>query len=683
MKALSRIILSFIAVVLLCSISAAQTVPPGYYSYSQILAIADSLAQAYPQICVKKVLGSSVEGHQIFALKISDNPAAEEDEPEILFDGGIHGDEIGGSQNLIMYARTLCKSYNVISLYTDLINTRQIWLLLMVNPDGRENMVRYNGAGVDINRDFGYMWGDGGTSPYAFSQPETKILRNLMLDHRFIVYTNYHSGTEILSYPWSYRPNPSRDNAVIDTLARTYADFSGYNGLLYGQGFNIMYQINGSTKDFQYGSGGLVGWSMEISNDKQPPSSQIQTYYNYNLPSMNEMVKRSGWGIHGTVRDSLSGLPVEAVIWINDLFPVTTKAGTGVFRKYLFPGTYNVTVSANGYIPKTMNNIIVPANGSAEIIMDLAQQPGFYVSRVLGCQMLNSNFLDQGFTPGCIGASNNISYALGRNGTVTVDMGDTIYDGPGNDLRVIEGGTVQKSYYCYASKTMDGPWNLLGAAMSNNDFDLQSSGLSNARYLRITDGGSGAATGAGAGFNLDAIEMLTLPLRANFYAEHRDTCPGALIRFHDITQGPVTDRQWSFPGGTPPVSNERDPLIKYDAVGTYAVGLTVSSGYCSSSRIDTSYIRIEPCPGISESRDQEFILSPNPSDGRIFIDKNSHAFTRITVFDVTGKQCFITDSPAVRQHEFLDLSSLPEGLYLAVIQSGSNVSSKRFVIRRQ
>ncbi len=32
--------------------------------------------------------------------------------------------------------------------------------------------------------------------------------------------------------------------------------------------------------------------------------------------------------------------------------------------------------------------------------------------------------------------------------------------------------------------------------------------------------------------------------------------------------------QWSFPGGTPASSTEVEPLIRYDAVGTYDVSLT-------------------------------------------------------------------------------------------------------------
>ena len=71
-------------------------VPPGYYTYDQIIAIADSLASNFPSICKKVIWGTSMGGRQLAALKISDNAGADETEAEIMFDGGIHGDEIGG-----------------------------------------------------------------------------------------------------------------------------------------------------------------------------------------------------------------------------------------------------------------------------------------------------------------------------------------------------------------------------------------------------------------------------------------------------------------------------------------------------------------------------------------------------------------------------------------------------------
>jgi len=48
-------------------------VPPGYYTYEQLIAIEDSLATVFPAICKKIVIGTSVQNRQLAVLKISEN----------------------------------------------------------------------------------------------------------------------------------------------------------------------------------------------------------------------------------------------------------------------------------------------------------------------------------------------------------------------------------------------------------------------------------------------------------------------------------------------------------------------------------------------------------------------------------------------------------------------------------
>ena len=260
-------------------------VPPGYKTYEQTVALADSLATNYPSICRKVVFGTTSGGRELAALKISRNVDMNEPEPAIMFDGGIHGDELLGPEFVIRYARDLCTGYGSDTTMTNLINTREIWLYYMVNPDGTANMSRYNTNGVDINRDAGYMWNQEGYSPGPFSQNESKALRNCMIENQFTVYVNFHAGTEAIVYPWCFRTDPTPDNPQINQLASIYSSTSGYANLPYGQGFSVLgYFSNGSTKDFLYGGLGSVGWSIEVSNNKQPPSSQIGLYYNLNKP---------------------------------------------------------------------------------------------------------------------------------------------------------------------------------------------------------------------------------------------------------------------------------------------------------------------------------------------------------------------------------------------------------------
>ncbi len=616
-------------------------VPAGYYTYEEIISIADSLATHFPAICKKVIWGTSMGGRQLAALKISDNVDIDEPEPEIMFDGGIHGDEIGGSQNVIMFARDLCLGYGSDPILTDLINTREIWLYLMVNPDGRVAMSRYNNNGVDCNRDNGYMWNGEGNSYGAFSQVETKALRNGILDNQFVVYTNYHSGSEVLSYPWSYRAEPPRDYVHINQLAGVYAGASGYPALAYGQGYTIMYAINGSTKDFQYGSLGNIGWSIEISIDKQPPASLISYYYNANKPAMIEIIKECGWGVSGMVTDSVTGEPVRASVWVNNYFPVYTDPVVGDYHKFIVPGTYTLKVVANGYQTKTMTNIAVPAQGVAVTDIQLVPAPSHYAFKVTGCQIPGNNFGDEGYTPGALGQPDGIPYALGRNGWIVLDMGDTIFNGPGADFKVIQSGNINKAYTVSGGNNIDGPYTIIGTGSGTTSFDLGAALLTKVRYLQIKDNGTGAASGVGAGFNLDAIEMLTIPLVANFTASTSTPCTMASVNFTDLSTGNPTSWSWSFPGGTPSSSNVQNPVnIRYNTPGIYNVSLSVSNGITMGSATKTGFIHASTPPLVNLGNDTSIcawstIMLDAGNPGMSYLWSNA-ATSQTIVADSTG-----------------------------------------------
>lgn len=581
-----------------------QDNPYGYYTYDQIISIIDSLALNFPTICKKYLIGTSAGGRQLSILKISDNVSIDEPEAEIMFDGGIHGDEVGGPQNIVLFARELCLNYGINPTYTDLINTREIWLYPMVNPDGRVAMSRYNNYGVDINRDCGYMWNAEGQSTGAYSQIETKTLRNIILDNQFVVYTNYHSGTEILSYPWSYRSSIARDYNLFNSLGSVYSITSGYSSLQYGQGYNIMYAINGSTKDFTYGCLGNIGWSIEISNNKQPPSSQIMTYYNKNKPAMVEMISRSNWGISGMITDSVTGEPLRASIWINDYYPVYSDPAVGDYHKYLIPGTYTVKIQANGYKTRTFTNISVPLTGCIEVNAELASEPKWYAHQVISSHIPGNNFGDPGYTPGALGAPDGTPYALGHLGWIVLDMHDTIFNGEGNDFKVIEAGTTPKSFTVSGSNSIDGPFQVIGTGNGTTSFDLAACPLDKVRYLRIADNGTGAISGSGAGYNLDAVEMLTPPLIVRFTSDSDSICAEHAVHYTNNCSGNPNQWNWSFPGGIPSSSSSAvPPEIYYNLPGNYDVSLTISNGFTSTSLTKQGFIKVFESPVVELGKD--------------------------------------------------------------------------------
>ena len=492
-----------------------------YHDYNSTLTLVDSLINAYPQLIQKHIYGYSLLSRQLYAVKISDNVQMDEDEPEISFDGAHHGDEIMGAEVLILFMRELCTRYGTDPVLTNLVNNREIWIYPFINPDGRMSMSRYNNAGVDINRDWGYMWDFEGGSTAPFSQPETRAARHWINQNQFVLSQTNHGGDESVSYPWSYRPDQCPDNSPISYLAAGYSSNSGYvPTLAYFQGYSGMYPINGSAKDAFYALMGSIAWTLEVSFNKTPPISQIPQYYSWNRPAMIYLLQQVGKGMKGIVTDATNNQPVAAIAWIssstNNFWPVYTDPEIGDFHKFLLPGTYNLKVTANGYQTATINDIVVTDTGATRVNVQLQPQIGTYAYRVVVTHIPGNNFSDEGYTPAALGAPDNIRYSLGRGGYIVLDMGENIVDYPGNDFRIFENDATPEGYTVKISQDWNGPWTSLGMRWGTQDFDLAGSGLNQFRYVRIEDDGDGLQSAPDAGFDLDAIEGRLIPSSGPF-----------------------------------------------------------------------------------------------------------------------------------------------------------------------
>lgn len=597
-------------------------VPQGYYTFTEIKNIADSLASVYPSICKKIIIGQSASFQELAVLKISDNVNDDENEPEILFDGGIHGDEVGGSQNIIMFARDICRDYGTDEAITNLINNREIWLYYCVNPWGRDNMSRYNSNGIDVNRDFGYMWGYEGGSMSPFSQPESKTLRNLQLDNQFVVYTNYHSGTEIISYPWSNRVTIAPDKAAFNSMAQVYSLSSGYTTLPYGQGALVMYLIQGSTKDFNYGCLGSVAWSIEISTDKQPAGNLIRHYYEVNKPAMLSLIEHSGYGIQGTITDAITGLPVAAAIFEGNNYPSYTDPAVGDFHRYLIPDTYTLKVVANGYEPKTITGVTVYNQQCTTVDIQLQPISCQYAYRTITSHIPNFDGYqpgDEGYSAACIGPPDQVSYSIGKGGYVVVDMLDTIYDTSGPDVIVYEGDYSPEGYSIYAGTTPDGPWINLGSGSGTASFNMGTYSVQQARYFKIVDDNNGSANVNDAGFEFDAIASLhpaipdTVGHLAGVLYDGISGLPiqGGLIASGDSTC--ITD-----------IDGRYYLTLPYGENIVYAVAENFGPDFDTltllPAQLSNHDFHLYPNVGIvHSSSEQEAALWPNPSSGLVHI----------------------------------------------------------------
>jgi hypothetical protein len=488
--------------------SSSKSMADKYHTYEEIIALIDSLASALPDICKKISFGTSVQSRQLCCLKISDNVNTDENEAEILLDGGIHGDEIGGAENVIRFARYLCSNYTKNADITTLINNREIWIYPMINPDGRVNMTRSNANQVDLNRDCGYMWNAEGSSKSAFSQIETKAIRDCMYNNQFVIHLNGHSGSENVFYPWCHRPAHAPDYTQLNTLAGIYSSSSKYASLVYKQS-NADYATTGEVDDCSYGINGTMGMVLEISTDKQPSETEMITYYQNNVPAMMALLQNAGYGIEGMITDSITGDPVAAVLYVDKLYPFYSDPVVGDYHRFLLPGTYSIKVMANGYQTKTISSIVADKKSTlTDIKLKPLKNKNHYIYKIVSAIIPGNNPADEGNTPAVIGSPDHISYSIGKGGTIIMDFQYPVKDIQGKDIRVIEGDSSPEGFTCYAGQSMDGPWKLLGTGNGTSDFDLSAGSLQSAQFIKIVDDGDGTANVNDAGFDLDAVQTL-------------------------------------------------------------------------------------------------------------------------------------------------------------------------------
>ena len=109
------IVASAFALVIPMRVAAAATVEPAgfeyFHTYAENEQVIDDAVAAHPAIAMKFSIGQSYEGRQIWGIKISDNVAVDENEPEVLIHGLTHARERASNEEALSLIQLLTGSY--------------------------------------------------------------------------------------------------------------------------------------------------------------------------------------------------------------------------------------------------------------------------------------------------------------------------------------------------------------------------------------------------------------------------------------------------------------------------------------------------------------------------------------------------------------------------------------------
>ncbi len=486
---------------------------PLVHTYAQVCSTMYALAINYPNITKLETLGFSYGNRVILAMKVTDNPLVEEAEPEIRLVGAHHGNEKMSTEITLAFLKYLLENY-MSQQIANLIDNREIWIIPIFNADGHVSNSRYNGANVDLNRDYGYMW----TSNGPFTQPETRAMMKHAQNNNIIMEYEYHTTESYVNYLWDYHPKDPPDSAYIIQISQEYADST------YGSSTTRLYKINGydwyvargSAQDACFGIWGGIGTTIETQN----PTTQakIDSICIANRRALLAMITRTGWGISGMVRDSLTQAPLFAMVrFLNPKrWPIYTDKQVGDFHKMVSPGTYTFRVEVNGYQPKTFT-VTVPTNGVVNVDCELIPDTlsTYYVQKLI---WVRRDQPDQSFvtvTMDGLGIIDSIPYSLGPSGQIVLEADPPIRNFTGIDFTVYESDATPEYYTVSLSNDWRGTFYSYGSCSGTTNFDLATVSMDSARYIKIVNSGGGTSSDPYSGFDLDGISYRYLPSSIN------------------------------------------------------------------------------------------------------------------------------------------------------------------------
>jgi hypothetical protein len=284
----------------------------GYHTYDEMRIEVSRIARAHPSIVRQFTMGWSYQGRRLVAVEVTSSKLPESGKPGVLFDGLHHALEHMSLEMTLGILHWLVDGYGSNATITRLVDTRSIFIVFMVNPDGgeydisggrfhfwRKNRQPNSGTtaiGTDLNRNYDYRWGCCGLvsrSPSSgyyrgrapFSAPETRAIRDFVasrvINGRQQIRTaiSFHTSGRLILWPYGYTktaiPSDMRpdDHAVFVAMGKVMAGRNGYKP----EQASALYTSSGSLHDWAYGRWRIFSFTFELGATAwtYPPDTRI------------------------------------------------------------------------------------------------------------------------------------------------------------------------------------------------------------------------------------------------------------------------------------------------------------------------------------------------------------------------------------------------------------------------
>ncbi|WP_191861103.1 M14 family zinc carboxypeptidase, partial [Hanstruepera ponticola] len=379
------------------------TAYPTYADYAQQM---QEFANNHPNICELVDIGGTTEGvsggdKRLLFIKLSDNVGTDEAEPKLMYTSSIHGDEITGYPLMLDLINYFITAYEDIghsdhTRIKNLIDNSEVWINPMANPDGTyynnasntsvANARRANANGLDLNRNYPDNVAGPHANGHTAYELETQHFMTLADNNHFVISANFHGGVEVVNYPWDNTYDRHADDDWYIHISREYADNcqadgpSGYmdylnNGITHGADW---YRVYGGRQDFMNYYHQCKETTIELSDVKLIPASQLVNHWNYNQEALIDYLIQGTYGFQGIVKDAVTGNPIEATITLvghdNTGSHTVSSLPHGDYYRPIYAGTYDLLFEADCYESFTLSSQTI-ANYETKILADVMLNP--------------------------------------------------------------------------------------------------------------------------------------------------------------------------------------------------------------------------------------------------------------------------------------------------------------------
>jgi len=296
---------------------------PGYSTYAQMKQKLNDLAAKYPDLVKLQDIGDTWEktsgkspDNDIWNMKITSNKNSG-GKTKVLFIGGMHARELAPVEIMLKLTDHLLSQYGKDPAVTELVDSREINIVPMVNVDGRIQVEKgntwqrknTNGSGVDLNRNFDSYWNYEGLdvpsswvrelkNPYGetysgsspASEPETKAIQNFVNKERPGLVLDMHAYGEMFMWPVGYTTKPVPEDSVFRNIYNNSFKQIGMKG---GSPAVLLYPTTGTSIDYPYIKNKALGVGMEVGTSFRPSFSEVETMWNKQRPHLLHLIKVS------------------------------------------------------------------------------------------------------------------------------------------------------------------------------------------------------------------------------------------------------------------------------------------------------------------------------------------------------------------------------------------------------